>query len=169
MISGLWSPTKGEVERPGTGDLLFIPQKPYMLLGSLREQLCYPAEESRYSDDQLRNVLEEVNLNALLTRYPDLDVKQDWPRILSLGEQQRLAFGRLLLNAPRFVVLDEATSALDVATEDRLYKLLQARDLSVISIGHRPTLKAYHNSVLALDGQGGWQLLPTASYDFGHS
>ena len=169
MISGLWSPTKGEVERPETGDLLFIPQKPYMLLGSLREQLCYPAEESRYSDDQLRHVLEEVNLGALLTRYPDLDVKQDWPRILSLGEQQRLAFGRLLLNAPRFVVLDEATSALDVATEDRLYKLLQARDLSVISIGHRPTLKAYHDSVLALDGQGGWQLLPATSYDFGHS
>ena len=169
MISGLWSPSKGEVERPETGDLLFIPQKPYMLLGSLREQLCYPAEESRYSNDQLRNVLEEVSLNSLLTRYPDLDVKQDWSRILSLGEQQRLAFGRLLLNAPRFVVLDEATSALDVATEERLYKLLQARDLSVISIGHRPTLKAYHDNVLVLDGQGGWQLLPAASYDFGHS
>ena len=74
MISGLWSPTKGEVERPETGDLLFIPQKPYMLLGSLREQLCYPAEESRYSDDQLRHVLEEVNLGALLTRYPDLSL-----------------------------------------------------------------------------------------------
>ncbi len=169
MISGLWAPTAGEVERPETGDLLFIPQKPYMLLGSLREQLCYPSDESRYGDDQLRHVLEEVNLGALLSRYPDLDVKQDWPRILSLGEQQRLAFGRLLLNAPRFVVLDEATSALDVATEDRLYKLLHQRELSVVSIGHRPTLKAFHDTVLALDGQGGWQLLPAASYDFGHS
>ncbi|MEB3254002.1 MAG: ATP-binding cassette domain-containing protein, partial [Synechococcus sp.] len=169
MISGLWSPSRGDVERPPTGELLFIPQKPYMLLGSLREQLCYPTEESRFSDDQLRHVLEEVNLGTLSARYPDLDVKQDWPRILSLGEQQRLAFGRLLLNAPRFVVLDEATSALDVATEDHLYALLRQRELSVISIGHRPTLKQFHDTVLELTGDGGWRLLPATSYDFGRS
>ena len=167
MISGLWSPSKGDVERPPTGELLFIPQKPYMLLGSLREQLCYPTDEGRFSDDQLRHVLDEVNLSTLSTRYPDLDVKQDWPRILSLGEQQRLAFGRLLLNAPRFVVLDEATSALDVATEDHLYALLRQRELAVISIGHRPTLKDYHDTVLELSGDGGWRLLPATSYDFG--
>ena len=83
MISGLWSPSQGDVERPPTGELLFIPQKPYMLLGSLREQLCYPTDEGRFSDDQLRHVLDEVNLSTLSTRYPDLDVKQDWPRILS--------------------------------------------------------------------------------------
>ena len=169
MISGLWMPTRGVVERPETGELLFIPQKPYMLLGSLREQLCYPTDEGRFSDDQLRHVLDEVNLSTLSTRYPDLDVKQDWPRILSLGEQQRLAFGRLLLNAPRFVVLDEATSALDVATEDHLYALLRQRELAVISIGHRPTLKDYHDTVLELSGDGGWRLIPATSYDFGRS
>ena len=169
MISGLWAPSRGEVQRPDTGDLLFIPQKPYMLLGSLREQLCYPTDESRFSDDQLRHVLEEVNLSTLVERYPDLDVKQDWPRILSLGEQQRLAFGRLLLNAPRFVVLDEATSALDVATEDHLYQLLRQRDLAVISIGHRPTLTAFHDTVLEVNGDGGWRLMPATSYDFGRS
>ena len=167
MISGLWAPSRGAVERPATGELLFIPQKPYMLLGSLREQLCYPTDESRFSDDQLRHVLEEVNLATLSARYPDFDVKQDWPRILSLGEQQRLAFGRLLLNAPRFAVLDEATSALDVATEDHLYALLRQRELAVISIGHRPTLKDYHDTVLELSGDGGWRLLPATSYDFG--
>ena len=169
MISGLWSPSRGAVERPETGELLFIPQKPYMLLGSLREQLCYPTDESRFSDDQLRHVLEEVNLATLSSRYPDFDVKQDWPRILSLGEQQRLAFGRLLLNAPRFAVLDEATSALDVATEDHLYALLRQRELAVISIGHRPTLKDYHDTVLELSGDGGWRLIPATSYDFGRS
>ena len=169
MISGLWMPTRGVVERPETGELLFIPQKPYMLLGSLREQLCYPTDEGRFSDDQLRHVLDEVNLSTLSTRYPDLDVKQDWPRILSLGEQQRLAFGRLLLNAPRFVVLDEATSALDVATEDHLYALLRQRELAVISIGHRPTLKQFHDSVLELSGNGDWRLMPATSYDFGRS
>ena len=169
MISGLWAPSRGSVERPETGELLFIPQKPYMLLGSLREQLCYPTDETRFSDDQLHHVLEEVNLGSLLTRYPDLEVKQDWPRILSLGEQQRLAFGRLLLNAPRFVVLDEATSALDVATEEHLYSLLHQRELAVVSIGHRPTLKSFHDSVLELSGNGDWRLIPATSYDFGRS
>ncbi|WP_320675699.1 ABC transporter ATP-binding protein/permease [Prochlorococcus sp. MIT 1300] len=169
MISGLWQPLKGNVERPKTGDLLFIPQKPYMLLGSLREQLCYPTEESRFSNDQLRAVLDEVNLHKLVERYPDLDVKQDWPRILSLGEQQRLAFGRLLLNAPRFAVLDEATSALDVKTEEHLYKLLKARDLAVVSVGHRPTLIDFHQSVLELVGDGSWRLIPAKSYEIGHS
>jgi putative ATP-binding cassette transporter len=165
MVSGLWSPEQGRIQRPPAGDLLFIPQKPYMLLGSLREQLCYPTDEARFSDDQLRSVLEQVRLPKLVSRYPDLDVKQDWPRILSLGEQQRLAFGRLLLNAPRFVVLDEATSALDVKTEQHLYNLLLDRDLAFISVGHRPSLLGFHDTVLELTGDGDWRLLPTASYD----
>ncbi len=164
MISGLWNPSQGSVQRPASGDLLFIPQKPYMILGSLREQLCYPADEDRFSDDQLKAVLEEVRLLQIVERYPDLDVKQDWPRILSLGEQQRLAFGRLLLNAPRFVVLDEATSALDVKIEKHLYKLLEDRDLAVISVGHRSTLIDFHDSVLELLGNGKWRLIPTATY-----
>ncbi len=164
MISGLWNPRQGSVQRPASGELLFIPQKPYMILGSLREQLCYPADEDRFSDDQLKSVLEEVRLHQIVERYPDLDVKQDWPRILSLGEQQRLAFGRLLLNAPRFVVLDEATSALDVKIEKHLYKLLEDRDLAVISVGHRSTLIDFHDSVLELLGNGKWRLIPTATY-----
>ncbi len=166
MISGLWQPLRGEIKSPQIGELLFIPQKPYMLLGSLREQLCYPTEESKFSDDQLKSVLEEVNLSSLIDRYPDLDIKQDWPRILSLGEQQRLAFGRLLLNGPRFAVLDEATSALDVKTEKHLYALLEKRDLAVISVGHRPTLIDFHTSVLELIGDGSWRLMPTNSFEF---
>ena len=167
LVSGLWPGSgDGELQRPAAGELLFIPQKPYMLLGTLREQLCYPAEEDRFSDDQLKAVLEEVKLDQMIERYPNLDVKQDWPRILSLGEQQRLAFGRLLLNAPRFVVLDEATSALDVKLEKHLYKLLKDRDLAVISVGHRHTLIEFHDSVLQLVGDGSWRLIPSASYDF---
>ncbi len=166
LLSGLWPATTGSVQRPPTSELMFIPQKPYMLLGSLREQLCYPQPPERFSDSQLRHALEEVRLPELVSRYPDLGVKEDWPRLLSLGEQQRLAFARLLLNSPRFVVLDEATSALDVATEKRLYELLVARDLAFVSVGHRPTLTAYHNTVLELDGSGGWQLLPAAGYTF---
>tara|TARA_Y100001968_G_scaffold1977_1_gene1688 strand:+ start:2119 stop:4104 length:1986 start_codon:yes stop_codon:yes gene_type:complete len=169
MISGLWQPETGSIERPDKGDLLFIPQKPYLLLGSLREQLCYPTQENRFSDDQLRSVLTEVNLHSLIDRYPDLDIKQDWPRILSLGEQQRLAFGRLLLNSPRYAVLDEATSALDVKTEKLLYQLLKQRDLAVISVGHRPTLIEFHSTVLELMGKGEWRLLPSTKYKFENS
>ena len=166
MISGLWKPNQGEIERPKTGDLLFIPQKPYLLLGSLREQLCYPTEEGRFSDDQLLSVLQEVKLESLIERYPNLDITQDWPRILSLGEQQRLAFGRLLLNSPRFAILDEATSALDIKTEQSLYALLKQRDLSFISVGHRPSLIEFHTSVLELNGEGSWRLLPKNDYKF---
>ena len=166
LVSGLWPSGSGEVERPPLGELMFIPQKPYMLLGSLREQLCYPLDQARFSDSQLRNVLEAVNLAGMISRYPDLGIQQDWPRLLSLGEQQRLAFARLLLNSPQFAVLDEATSALDVATERRLYGLLAQRDMAFISVGHRPTLTAFHNTVLQLDGSGGWSLLPAANYVF---
>jgi putative ATP-binding cassette transporter len=108
-----------------------------------------------------------VRLGELVRRYPDLDIKQDWPRVLSLGEQQRLAFARLLLNGPAFVVLDEATSALDVATEKRLYELLVQREMAFVSVGHRPTLKEYHETVLELDGSGAWRLLPADGYTFG--
>ena len=86
---------------------------------------------------------------------------------LLAGEQQRLAFARLLLNSPKVVVLDEATSALDVETESRLYALLRDREVSFISVGHRPTLKAFHDTVLELSGTDEWRLLPAASYDFG--
>ncbi len=166
-VSGLWPPAAGVVERPPEGDLLFIPQKPYMLLGSLREQLCYPQDPSRFSDEQLRHVLEQVRLPELVQRYPDLDIKQDWPRLLSLGEQQRLAFARLLLSSPCFVVLDEATSALDVTTERHLYSLLTEREMAFVSVGHRPTLTEFHDTVLELDGTGNWRLFPAAGYDVG--
>ena len=166
LVSGLWEPASGTVQRPPVGELMFIPQKPYMLLGSLREQLCYPQPPERFGDDQLRHVLEQVRLPELVHRYPDLDIKQDWPRLLSLGEQQRLGFARLLLNAPRFAVLDEATSALDVATEKVLYELLVQRDVAFVSVGHRPTLIDYHDTVLELDGTGAWRLLPAAGYSF---
>ncbi|MAS28931.1 MAG: ABC transporter ATP-binding protein [Synechococcus sp. NAT40] len=169
VISGLWASPTGQVSTPPSGELLFIPQRPYMTLGSLREQLCYPLDCDRFSDDHLRAVLKEVQLQSVLDRYPSFDVKQDWPRLLSLGEQQRLAFARLLLNAPKVVVLDEATSALDVSTERHLYALLVEREMAVVSVGHRPTLTSFHDQVLALNGDGGWQLIPAASYDFEHS
>lgn len=167
VASGLWQPIAGTVERPKIGDLLFVPQRPYMLLGSLREQLCYPLREDSFDDELLRETLKKVRLAKLVERYPDLGIKQDWPRLLSLGEQQRLAFARLLLNEPRFAVLDEATSALDVNTERMLYSMLVAKGVAVISVGHRPTLAEYHDEVLELSGSGNWRLFPASAYEFG--
>jgi putative ATP-binding cassette transporter len=160
LVSGLWPASSGQVQRPHVGELMFIPQKPYMLLGSLRQQLCYPQDPAAFSDDQLRHVLGEVLLPDLLRRYPDLNIRQDWPRLLSLGEQQRLAFARLLLCSPSFVVLDEATSALDGAAEQLLYAQLLRRRMGLISVGHRPSLRIYHDRLLELDGRGGWRLDP---------
>mmetsp|Transcript_46712 Transcript_46712/g.99754 ORF Transcript_46712/g.99754 Transcript_46712/m.99754 type:complete len:710 (+) Transcript_46712:85-2214(+) len=170
MISGLWEPSgTGIVERPAASELLFIPQKPYMLLGSLREQLCYPLPEGSFDDEALRAALREVSLASLAERYPDLGAKQDWPQLLSLGEQQRLAFARLFLSTARYAVLDEATSALDVATERKLYGLLGQRGIAIISVGHRPGLIEFHQQVLELQGHGAWRLLPAANYSFGCS
>jgi len=149
--------------RPPIAELLFIPQKPYLILGSLREQLCYPQDPGRFSDSHLRSVLEEVCLPDLVRRYPISTSNQDWQRILSLGEQQRLAFARLLLNSPRFVVLDEATSALDVTTEKHLYSLLTEREIAFVSVGHRPhslpSTTPFSSSMATV--AGGRSLLPT--------
>ena len=115
------------------------------------------------SDEDLLQILEDVNLKDLAIRFSEdkdpmkgLGVVRDWSNTLSLGEQQRIAFGRLLVNKPRLVILDEATSALDVASEAKMYSLLKKQvkegDLTYVSVGHRPTLKEYHNKRLVLNG-----------------
>jgi putative ATP-binding cassette transporter len=110
------------VHRPDLSDIFFLPQKPYMLLGTLRAQLLYPRLERTVSDKELQDVLDVVHLPDLIERVGGLDVELDWADVLSLGEQQRLAFARLFMNQPRFAVVDEATSALDVKNEANLYQ-----------------------------------------------
>ena len=105
---------------------MFLPQQPYMVLGSLRSQLLYPDRNRRVSDPELLRLLERVNLPDLAERFGGLDAQLDWGKVLSIGEQQRLAFARVLLCRPRYVMLDEATSALDVGNEEILYRELAA-------------------------------------------
>lgn len=162
LLGGLWPAAAGVIQAPPPGALMLIPQKPYLPLGSLRQQLCYPradeAGSTAVGDPQLRSLLEVVRLSQLLERYPDLAVRRDWSRVLSLGEQQRLAFARLLLQAPRLALLDEATSALDLATEAALYEALIQSGMALVSVAHRPSLQRFHHRVLALDGRGGWRI-----------
>jgi putative ATP-binding cassette transporter len=108
-------------------------------------------------------VLERVNLGYLTNRF-NWDEILDWPMVLSLGEQQRLAFARIFLSQPRYAILDEATSALDVANERHLYRELQQTEVVYLSVGHRPTLVDYHQKVLELTGGGAWQVWTAAEY-----
>jgi putative ATP-binding cassette transporter len=162
-VAGLWTNGGGIIVRPDISEMLFLPQRPYMLLGTLREQLLYPKNDETISNEQLAKVLERVNLAYLTDRF-NWDEILDWSMVLSLGEQQRLAFARLFLTQPRYAILDEATSALDVTNERHLYQELQHTAVVYLSVGHRPTLVDYHQKVLELTGGGGWQLLTVAEY-----
>ncbi|MBF2046944.1 MAG: ABC transporter ATP-binding protein/permease [Elainella sp. C42_A2020_010] len=157
-IAGLWNVGKGKILRPPLDQILFLPQRPYMVLGTLRDQLLYPNPDLEIADADLQRILEQVNLADLSQRFGGFDAEQDWADVLSLGEQQRLTFARLLLNKPNYAILDEATSALDLDNEARLYQQLQALDTTFLSVGHRATLANYHSLVLELAQDQTWQL-----------
>lgn len=194
-IAGLWTVGNGTISRPSDDEVYFLPQRPYCTLGSLRDQLLYPSIDysaasnetnngqkiipkshlwrQQLSDDDLVEILERVDLLDVAIRAGDGDAVRglasvvDWSNTLSLGEQQRLAFGRVLVNKPRLVILDEATSSLDIVAENRMYTLLRdmarreltgsnnlsAPGLTYVSVGHRPSLLAYHDKRLRLDGE----------------
>ncbi len=159
-IAGLWDSGSGSIKHPDLQDMLFLPQRPYMMLGTLRSQLLYPRTESNVTDCELAEILNRVNLSDLAQRVGGLDVEIDWANYLSVGEQQRLAFARIFLAKPKFAILDEATSALDVQNESRLYAELKKLGTAYISVGHRASLAPFHNQVLDLDGSGGWSIRP---------
>ncbi len=154
-IAGLWQSGEGSIARPPLKDMIFLPQRPYMIPGSLREQLLYPAAEGRIDDAALEKVMKQVNLKDIVDRVDgDFDAVMDWTNVLSLGEQQRLSFARLLLRDPVVAFLDEATSALDEPNERRLYEELRKTRCAYISVGHRGTLKEYHEFLLELKPGG---------------
>ncbi|NTV68565.1 MAG: ABC transporter ATP-binding protein/permease [Azonexaceae bacterium] len=165
-IAGIWYAGSGTIFRPQPNDILFLPQQPYMLLGTLRSQLLYPHKGRSFPDAQLLKVLEKVNLPDLANRFGGLDTEMDWQKVLSVGEQQRLAFARILLSKPRFAILDEATSALDSANETALYQLLQQMNTTLISVAHRPAILKYHKQVLELVGDTRWKFYNAEAYCF---
>ncbi|MEM9008431.1 MAG: ABC transporter ATP-binding protein/permease [Cyanobacteria bacterium P01_F01_bin.86] len=164
-IAGLWTAGQGQIQRPELKHLLFLPQKPYMILGSLRQQILYPYLDTERTDDQLRAVLEQVNLPHLEERFDGFDAEEDWGDVLSLGEQQRLSFARVLLHQPTYAILDEATSALDRSNEALLYNHLTATSTAYLSVGHRESLEAYHHLRLQLAENHTWKLsaLPSSA------
>jgi len=191
-IAGLWESGQGSIGYPHNS-ILFLPQQPYMTLGTLRQQLLYPSSPSSkssrtsshetldldsengsgnntakppndwpsithaISDEVLLSVLKQVQLSHLT----NLDQTQDWSGQLSTGEQQRLAFARLLIKQPAYAILDEATSALSIDQEKELYQQLSRTHTTFVSIGHRPSLLAYHSQVLTLTDSQTWTLQKT--------
>ncbi|NOJ42418.1 ABC transporter ATP-binding protein/permease [Bradyrhizobium australiense] len=152
-IAGIWPFGTGSITIPAGATMMMLPQRPYFPTGSLRGAIEYPAKEGTFTDDQIGNALEQVGLPRLASQ---LDEQGHWNRTLSLGEQQRLGLTRALLHAPQYLFLDEATASLDEPSEAALYRLIEKKlpATTIVSIGHRSTLDAFHqrNIVLARDG-----------------
>lgn len=156
--AALWKSGHGRIHRPSLERILFLPQQPYLTLGSLRDQLLYAMPSGvPVSDESLLAVLQDVQLETVLERVGGLDVEQrDWTSVLSLGEQQSLAFARLLLAVPEFAFLDEALSALPLERMHNLYELLAQTATTYISVASGPELLDYHDQLLRLRGDGTW-------------
>lgn len=156
----MWPYARGTVRRPTDDDILFLSQMPYLPLGDLRTVIAYPAEPDGISDDDLHGTLEKVQLGHLVGRLYD---EADWSKILSPGEQQRVAIARILLVKPKIVFLDEATTAMDEGLEYHLYKLIRREipDIILVSVAHRSTVDQHHTARLELNGGGRWNLVIT--------
>lgn len=153
-IGGLWPWGAGEIITPPADSMMFMPQRPYLPLGTLHGALSYPAPADRFPAADAAEALQQVGLAHLTER---LDDEERWDRVLSLGEQQRMAFARLLLHKPAWVFMDEATAALDEDNQDAMMNLVLENmpDVALVSIGHRPGLEVFHNRTLTLHRQEG--------------
>ncbi len=151
-IAGIWPYWKGRIELPKGAKLLFLPQKPYLPIGTLKHVVSYPGDPATFPDADVTGALEAAGLQRISTELPRSD---NWAQVLSGGEQQRLAFARALLNKPDWLFLDEATAALPEEDQEALYALLKARlpATTLVSIGHRTSLARFHPRRIAVRGQ----------------
>jgi len=155
-LAGIWPFGQGTITIPAGQSLLFLPQKSYLPLGTLRDCVLYPYKLGFRADEDIRSIMELCKLSELADK---LDNVEEWSHILSLGEQQKIAFVRAILQEPNWLFLDEATSAIDEVTERELYKLVGAlKNTTIISVGHRSTLLDYHQRKIIIDDTGNWWL-----------
>jgi putative ATP-binding cassette transporter len=160
-IAGIWPFGAGQVRLPLNRRSLFLPQRPYLPIGTLREVIAYPMLDGDFSDKNVSDALTAVGLQHLNARLTE---QQNWSLQLSPGEQQRVAFARVVLQQPAWLFLDEATSSLDENAEQHLYRMLKEKlpQTTIISIGHRSTLREFHTRLLELKGSDGSRVLTPA-------
>lgn len=156
VIAGFWSNGAGEIIRPPLKDMIFLPQRPYTVIGNLRSQFLYASTHKGLTDQELLDVIKQVQLEKMFKRIGDFESILDWQNILSTGEQQKIAFARLFLARPQYAFLDEATTAISHQDEEILYRLLSEKTKNFISVGHRSNLAKYHTHILDLQANGEW-------------
>jgi putative ATP-binding cassette transporter len=164
VIAGLMNAGSGRFMRPIQSNIMFLSEDPFLPEMTLREALCYPSTATCMDDARLTQVLELVNLPGLLQRCNGFDTEQQWRRLLTISEMQRLGLARIILARPSFVILDEATSSLEEDNEKLLYMLLATIGSTYVSTSDSISLAKYHQQVLELDGSGGWQIHSASDY-----
>uniref|UniRef100_A0A673ZD78 ATP-binding cassette sub-family D member 3 n=2 Tax=Salmo trutta TaxID=8032 RepID=A0A673ZD78_SALTR len=165
VLGELWPLFGGQLTKPERGKLFYVPQRPYMTLGTLRDQVIYPdtyEEQKRkgISDQVLKEYLDNVQLGHILDREGTWDTVQDWMDVLSGGEKQRMAMARLFYHKPQFAILDECTSAVSVDVEDFIYSHCRTVGISLFTVSHRKSLWKHHEYYLHMDGRGNYDFKP---------
>ena len=161
ILGGLWPVYGGTVKKPDYSDIFYIPQRPYLSRGTLRQQIIYPdslrqMRVKSVTDDDLLKYLEEVGIAEIVDRPKGWDAEDEWPSVLSIGLQQRVAMARLFYHKPKYAILDECTSSVTLEVEKAMYDTAKRLGVTLMTVSHRRSLWRYHGWILQFDGQGGY-------------